>query len=184
MRRKILKAACLLPLTVGLCQCDSLKPKPKGPSPYAMTTRITYTPMARAAMIAHNDTLVLNAYYYGDPTPQAMAKADELHRLSLSDERYGWDVNTKAIKVDGNVDTTLLSDIRGEPQLLVHAYSVQADATQDELIHCKTWIGTVKEAQTRSPLIACELENGDKDSADDIVEADRTSAEAAASRSQ
>lgn len=181
---KILKAACLLPLTVGLCQCDSLKPKPKALSPYALKVRLAYTPMARAAMLDHKDTIVVNAYYYGDPTPQAAAKADTLHRLALSDEKYGWSVDTRLVKVDGNVDTALLPEIRGEPQLLASAYSITTDAARDELVACKTWIGTVKEAQSRAPLIACELETGDKDSADDIVAADHVAADQAAASHQ
>lgn len=178
MLPKILKLACLAPLAVGLCQCDGVKPKAKAPSPYATSVRIAYTPMAHAAMVREKDTLVLNAYYYGEPTPQGLAKADAVQRLGLSDERYGWTIDAHLVHVDGNVDTSLLPYIRGEPQLLVHAYSVKPDATQDELIHCKTWIGTVKESQARPPLIACELENGDKDSADDMFEADEASSSA------
>ena len=177
MIQKSLKVLCLAPLAIGLCQCDGLKSKPKAPSPYAASVRLAYTPMARAAMIANKDTLVVNAYYYGDPTPQSVGKADELHRISLSDERYGWTVDAHEIKIDGNIDTSLLPEIQGAPQLLVHAYSIKPDATQDELLRCKTWIGTVKEAQARAPLIACELEDGDKASADDMVAADRASAD-------
>ncbi len=181
MSSKILKAAGLTALAIGLCQCDGLKPKPKAPSPYAMTVRLVYTPMARAAMIRNADTIVVNAYYYGNPTPQALAKADGLHRLALSDEHYGWTVGANRVAVAGNVDTSLLPEIRGEPQLLLLAYSLTSGAAQDELVHCKSWIGTVKEAQAHPPLVACELETGDKDSADDIVAADRSSAEAAGS---
>lgn len=178
MLNTILKVACLAPLAIGLCQCDGVTPKAKAPSPYATSVRIAYTPMAHAAMVQAKDSIVVNAYYYGDPTPRAASRADELHRLALSDERYGWTKDAHLVQIDGRVDTSLLSEIRGEPQLMVHAYSVRSDAVQDELLHCKTWIGTVKESQARPPLIACELENGDKDSADDLFEADEESSSA------
>ena len=170
MRHKILKAACLAPLALLLCQCDALTSR-KAPSPYASTVTLKFTPMAEAAMKSHNDNIVVAAYYYGDPVPAARARADKLGRLMLGQDRPGWSGNTRRVHLDGTVDTSLLPQIRGEPQMLVSAYSVTQDASSDDLIHCKTWIGTVKMAQAQPPLIGCELENGDKDSADDLAAA-------------
>jgi hypothetical protein len=175
MLRRILTAVCLAPLAAGLWQCNQAKPKPAGPSPYAATVVLKFTPMAQAALVKNKDTLVVNAYYYGDPTPQAAARADRLGRLELADEYDGWANNARRVPVAGHIDTALLPQIRGEPQLLVDVYSVTTIGAQDDLLHCKTWIGTVKMAQARSPVIGCELENGDKDSADDLVPADDAS---------
>ena len=172
MHHTWLKLACLASLPLLLCQCQAEKPKPKGPTPYAATIRIAYTPMALAAMIRNQNTLAVDAYYYGYPTPQALPKADKLGRLALSDERLGWSSDTRRVRFDGNVDTSLLPEIRGEPQLMVGAESLGPDGVSDDLLSCKTWIGTVKTAQARPPLIACELDTGDKASADDIVAAD------------
>ncbi len=180
MLRRLLTAACLVPLATCLWQCD-MGGKPKPPSPYAATVRLVYTPMARAAMLRSKDTLVVNGYYYGNPTPQALKDADDLHRLALLDERDAWPGDVTQVTLTGNIDTSRLSGIRGEPQLLVAAYSVTNINAQDELIHCKTWIGTVKNAQARSPLIACELETGDKESADDLVAADAASSDGSSS---
>ena len=175
MLHRIFKLACLAPLPLLLSQCQVEKPKPKAPTPYAASARLAYTPMALAAMIRTKDTIAVDAYYYGDPTPQALPKADRLGRLALSDERYGWTNDVRRVQFEGNVDTSLLPQIRGEPQLFVDAESLGADGGSDDLIHCKTWIGTVKMAQAKPPLIACELDTGDKDSADDIVAADDAS---------
>lgn len=175
MFRGRLAAACLVPLAVGLWQCDLAKPKPKAPSPYASTVRMAFTPMAQAAMAREKDSFAVIAYYYGDPIPRARKKADTLGRLDLGEERYGWTSNARRVHLDGNLDRSLLPQIRGDVQMLINAYSVTPIGGSDDLIHCKTWIGTVKMAQAQSPLIACELENGDKDSADDLVAADEDS---------
>ncbi len=172
MRHKWLKLAALASLPLLLCQCQAEKPKAKGPTPYAVAVRIAYTPMALAAMIRNKDTLAIDAYYYGDPTPQALAKADTLHRLALGDERYGWPPSTHRVQFNGNVDTSLLPQIRGEPQLLIDAQPLASDGSSVDLVSCRTWIGTVKIAQAKPPLIACELDTGDKASADDILAAD------------
>jgi hypothetical protein len=169
MYRRFLAAACLLPLAAGLWQCDALKPKPKGPSPYAATLLLKFTPMAEAALAREKDTLVVYAYYYGDPTPQGAAKADKLGRLVLSDELDGWAADARRVPLKGNLDTSLLPLTRGEPQVMITAYSITPLGGQDDLLHCKTWVGTVKMAQAQPPVIGCELNNGDKDSADDLV---------------
>jgi len=172
MLHRLLKLACLAPLPLFLWQCHAEKPKPRAPTPYVTTVRIAYTPMALAAMIHNKNTLAVDAHYYGDPTPQALPKADKLGRLALSDERYGWSSDARRVQFDGNIDTSLLPEIRGEPQLMIGAESLGPDGVSDDLMSCKTWIGTVKMAQAKPPLIACELDTGDKDSADDIVAAD------------
>ena len=181
MLRRFLIAAGLVPMAACLWQCDTAKPK--GPSPYAVTVRIAFTPMARAAMDRTKDDIDVNGYYYGDPTPQALAKADALHRLVLLDESASWPGNITHVTLTGNIDTSQLSNIRGEPQLLVTAYSVTDIKAQDELIHCKTWIGTVKNAQARPPLIACELETGDTEDADALIAADAGSSDSSSSSS-
>ena len=161
MHRKILKAACLIPLALLLCQCDMLSPRPKAPSPYAADVTVRFTPMAKAAMAQKKDGFVVLAYYYGDPIAAARAKADNLGRLVLGEKRLGWSGNTRHVHLDGEIDASLLADIRGEPQLLVSVYSVLPDGGSDDLIDCQTWIGTVKMARATPPVIGCELDTGD-----------------------
>jgi len=180
MLRRLLAMACLVPLVAGLGACG--QSRPKAPSPYAWNVRMAFTPMALKEMAKNNDTFAVLAYYYGDPTPQARSvpaanKAiDALGRLIVGEERYGWTANQRRVHLDGNIDTSLLPNIRGDVQVLVSAYSVTKEGASDDLIACKTWIGTIKMAQEKPPLIACELDNGDKDSADDLVAADEASA--------
>ncbi len=173
MTNKILKAACLLPLVVALCQCAPAKPK--GPSPYASSVRMAFTPMAMAALTQAKDSFVVVAYYYGDPTPAAQKNVDDVGRLALGEDRDAWALNTHLVHLAGNIDTSLLSQVRDAPQVLITAHASTPIGGDDDILHCKTWIGTVKNAQEKPPLIACELENGDKDSADDIVAADDAS---------
>ncbi len=185
MRHKVLKLACVAALPLLLCQCEGLKPKT--PSPYASNVRLAFTPMSLADMADKKDTIVVVAYYFGDPLHPGResvsdadrliqgAKVDAVGRFILGEERYGWSLDARRVHLDGNFDKSLLPQIRGPVQMIVTAYSIQPDAASDDLIHCKTWIGTVKMAQERPPLIACELENGDKASADDIVAADTAS---------
>jgi hypothetical protein len=176
MLRNRLKLAALAPLSLLLWQCHAAeKPKATAPSPYAVSVRLAYTPMALAALIREKDTVGVDAYYYGDPKPEAQSKADKLGRLALADELHGWSPDTRRVPFGGNIDTSLLPDLRDEPQLLVSADSIGSDGGSDQLIACKTWIGTVKNAQAKPPLIACELDTGDKDSADAIIAADEAS---------
>jgi len=173
MLRKILKAVCLVPPALMLWQCDAFKPKT--PSPYASTVQLRFTPMAAAAMARAGDGFVVLAYYYGDPTPQARAKADKVGRLMLGEDRAGWSGNTRRVPLAGKVDTSLLPQIRGETQMLVNVYSVTKEGAADDLIVCTSWIGTVKMAQARSPVVGCELETGDSGDAHDLVDSDSRS---------
>jgi len=175
MLRRLLTAACLIPLPLLLCQCDVLKPK--APSPYASNVRLAFTPMSLASMAREKDTIVVVVYYYGDPVPQHREKLDDVGRLILGEERHGWTTDARRIPLDGTFDRSLLPQIRGQVQMIVTAYSILPDAASDDLIHCRTWIGTVKMAQARAPLVACELENNDKNSAEDIVAADDASSQ-------
>ena len=179
MYRRLAIAACLIPLAMGLWQCDILKPK--APSPYASAVVVKFTSMAMASMVHEKDAFVVGAYYYGDPTPAALAKADKMGRLVLGQERVAWSNNTRRVKLPGAIDTSLLPQIRGEPQMMINVYSVTPEGASDELIACKSWIGSVKEAQAKPPVIGCELENGDKDSADDLVAAPEAASGAASS---
>jgi len=180
MFRRLLTLACLAPLAAGLGSCEQAKPK--SPLPYAWNVRMAFTPMALKEMAKDNDTFAVLAYYYGDPTPQARndpkaSKAiDALSRLIVGEERYGWTTDQRRVHLDGQIDTSLLPFTRGDVQVLVTAYSVTKEGASDDLIACKSWIGTIKMAQKEPPLIACELENGDKDSADDLVAADEAGA--------
>ena len=157
---KYLKALCLAPLLVGLCQCDQLKPKAP-PSPYAATVTLKFTAKAEAAMTASGDDLVLLAYYYGEPAPGAEGKTDKVGRVMLGLSRLGWSGNTRRVHLDGRIDTARLPLVRGDPQLLVSIYSITPEKAPDDLIHCKTWMGSVKQARAQPPVIGCELENGD-----------------------
>ena len=172
MRRTVVKLVCLAALPWLLWQCA---PHPKAPAPYASTVRLAFTPKSQAAMARYKDNIAIVAYYYGDPVPQHKEPLDPAGRLILGEERHGWTANARRAPLDGAVDAALLPQIRGPVQMLVTAYSVQPVGASDDIIHCKSWIGTVKEAQERSPLVACEMEDNDTDSADDIVAADEAS---------
>jgi hypothetical protein len=143
--------------------------KPKAPSSYGSTVLLKFTPMAVAAMAREKDTFAVDAYYYGDPTPQAASRADHLHRLPLGEDQYGWSANTRRVHLEGKIDTSLLTDIRGEPQVLISARSITPMGGSDELIDCTTWIGTVKMAQAQPPVVGCALETGDKVDKDDLL---------------
>ena len=173
MAHGYLKAACLAPLVLLLCQCDAFKPK--APSPYASTVTLRFTPMAAATMTHEGDGFVVLAYYYGDPTPHATAKIDKLGRLMIGEDRSGWSGNTRRVHLDGTVDTSLLPQIRGEPQMLINVYSVTKEGAADDLIDCTSWVGTVKMAQAQSPVVGCELENGDAGDAHDLVNSNASS---------
>ena len=186
MRHRVFKLAGLAVLALLLCQCQWL---PKPPSPYASDVRLAFTPTSLASMGRQQDTIVVVAYYWGDPLPQHHetadgvarviqgGKVDAVGRFILGEERYGWTIEARKVHLDGNFDRSLLPQIRGPVQMLVTAYSIQPNGASDDLIHCRTWIGTVKMAQERAPLIACEMNNNDKDSAEDLVAADDASSQ-------
>jgi len=156
--RRLLKVVSLWVLSLVLCHCQAGSTS-RIPSPYAIDFRTKLTPKAQVSLRTSGDSLVVAAYYFGDPKPAFTSQADAVHRLQLQEERFALSGNTRRFHLSGNLDPAKLAEIVGEPKVLINLYSALPVGASDDLIYCHSWIGTVRQARMSPPVIACEFED-------------------------
>lgn len=154
---KLFKTLAILPLALMLSQCDQ-KPAATGPSPYAFDVKLEITPEAAALMKARQSHFVVAAFYFGRPKPETRAQANPQGRIKLGYEQIGLAQGATSAHLSATtVDTSLLSAINGEPQVIVNIFSAGEVGARDDLVRCKTYFGIISTARAQTPVLACDL---------------------------
>lgn len=152
---KYLKALAVLPLMLVLSQCEQ---KPSGPSPYAFDVTLDITPEASAVMKANKSHFVAAAFYFGRAKPETRAKANPQGRIKLGYEQIGLADGATSLHLPvADFDTSLLGDINGEPQVMLHVYSAGAVGARDDLVRCKSYTAYLSTAKAQPPTLKCDL---------------------------
>jgi hypothetical protein len=150
-----------LPLVLALTQCDRIdammKPKAKEPGPYAFDITLKVSPKGEAALKQAPDGLFVDAWYYGQAAPGYRGQADRLNRIYLGDERSNYPATVRRIHLKGEaIDASKLSQTSdGQPMVLL---SVGGGGTLDNPLSCHDYIGQVRHAQQRPPVLYCEFD--------------------------
>jgi len=166
MSARLAYAGALLgSMVLSLSQCDAPepqpKPAPKAPSSYAYQVRLNLSVRAAKAIKAAKDRIDVTALYYGDPRPGHRFATDSLNRIELGDEEAGAAADSHVVSMTGEFDTAKLSQIRGEPQLLISVFSTDPVGNPDTVLACHSWIGLMSEVRHTPPVIDCDLASGD-----------------------
>ena len=155
---------------LGLCQCDGKKNEgidmdiraksyPALDNAMAFDVKVDVTPAALAKLKAAGDMLVVDAAYYGLPTPAAMPRANQLHEIDLGDETVAADPTATRFHVTGALDRSQLKDVQGGlAYVFVNGYSDSKGATQDDLVSCSEYRGSIAQAQVAGTVaLHCDL---------------------------
>ncbi|EGF92502.1 hypothetical protein ABI_09390 [Asticcacaulis biprosthecium C19] len=151
----------LLALT-GCGDSDADKPKGKpwtgAPLPVHEIT-IELDDSAMRALTEANDKLRVTTIYYGLPTAQSAAKANDRHELEMGSHTYVVDRSTKRIKVTGEgVDVTLLADTAdGQIQFKTNAIGVTQANFYHDIIDCSIARGVLTKPQPAPKVMTCSL---------------------------
>ncbi len=162
---KILKIAALVPLVLGLTQCDRvqalLKPKPDKPGPYAFDLVLKLSPKAEAAMKQSRDSFIVAGLYYGDAKPAYRKDADDLNRIHLGEERWGYSGLARKVHMHGEpIDTSKLPETRdGQPYVLITVYTIEPIGDPDDLVSCHQYVGPIRLAQQQTQMLYCQLDS-------------------------
>ena len=153
---KILKILAILPLALVLGNCE--QKTAGGPSPYAFDVKLEITPEADALMKAKSSHFVAAAFYFGRPKPETRAQANANGRIKLGYEQIGLAPGATSFHLAADtIDTSLLGDINGEPQVMLNIFSASEVGARDDLVRCKTYFGIISTARAQSPVLACDI---------------------------
>jgi len=140
-------------VALGLCAALSACSAPKFKSDY--TASVTFTPAALAALKAANETVFLQAYYYGAPTDATKEKANEAGQIELGEDLVTFDPATPSVHVTGNgLDLEHLKSVDGgkvSVELNAHSGTDRAD-----VIKCSTVTAALTDLQAKPATIACD----------------------------
>ncbi len=158
---KFAATAALLPLVLCLNGCDQvqamLKPKPEKPGPYAFDFVIRMSPKSEAVM-KKTPGIFVDAWYFGDAAPAYRAKADQLNRIELGDERWNFSNTTRRVHIEGQpIDTSKLSQTSDG----VARVFLTADINSNDpgyVLTCHSFIGPIRQAQEHPQTLDCQFD--------------------------
>lgn len=154
----IARLCAVLPLVFAVTGCEKPKPKAAPAGTYAFDLMVKLSPKAEAAMKTSPDGFVVDAWYYGDALPAHRDKADQFGRIFLGDENWNFSANARKMHLHGEpIDMDTLAQVRdGQPLVNLTVESVAGNL--DNPLKCHTFIGTVRQAQQKTPVLTCELD--------------------------
>jgi len=146
---RLLRATAALGLCAALCACSA----PKFKSDF--TAQVTFTPAAAAALKAANETVFVEAYYYGAPTDATKDKANEAGQIELGEDLVTFDPAASSVHVAGNgLDQEHLKSVdsgKVNVELSVHSGTDRAD-----VIKCSTATASLTDLQAKPAALTCD----------------------------
>jgi len=171
----------LLPLFALLCACrpapaptDAVQPASAEPAaaapaeaaaPASVTDAngvpafkvyVNLSDRARERLAMPPDTIIVAAYYFGDPIPQALAQANQIGQIDLG--RSQVDLRTAGLATfDGSaMEPAKLSLLQGPPQVNINVYSGRRSSA-DNLLDCDFFQDTLAVAAVSQINLYCKL---------------------------
>jgi len=136
----------------GLCAALAACGRPATRTDY--TVSVTFTPAAVAALKAANESVVLDAYYYGAPTDAMKSKANEAGQIELGQDLTAVDPASPTVHVAGKgilQNDLALTD--GKIDVELRAYS---GTDRENLLKCAPVTAALADLQARPATIACD----------------------------
>jgi hypothetical protein len=143
---------------LALTGCEQPKAKSAPPGTYAFDVMIKLSPKAEAAMKTSPDGFVVDAWYYGIAKPDYRDQADQLNRIFLGDEGWNFSANARKMHLHGEpIDIAKLSQTI-DGQAMVNLTVESAAGHPGNPLNCHAFIGSIREAQKTTPVLACEFD--------------------------
>ncbi len=146
---RFIRPIAALALCATLAACGGPKFKPD------FTVAVTFTPAAMAALKAANETVTLDAYYYGAPTEATKERANEDGQIELGQDLVTVDPANPTVHVTGaGLDQVHLTAVEGSKvSVELRAYS---GTDRANLLKCAPVTAALADLQAKPVTIACD----------------------------
>lgn len=158
-----MKRIRLFPILLLLPACSPAPADPVAaevvgpPSPYAFEVQLTLTQRAAEQLMKSSERVIVDAMYWGVPTPVAASSADEIGQIPLGEDAVEVAPGNAVVKVPGaGFDAGRITSVDGGPQVLVNVYSARK-THEDNLLSCGPYEGPLAKAQEKPVAIECDL---------------------------
>ncbi|MCC7096359.1 MAG: hypothetical protein IT472_04165 [Thermomonas sp.] len=149
---------------VAVANEPAAEPQPTGPaaeiapdSPFAFTVSITLSPAAAQKLAASKETIVISAFHYGDPKPDAPKSAvDDMGQIHLGNQEIELRDAGDAVFDGHAVNTGYLRFVDGDPKVNINVYSGR-HASEDNVLNCDFFDDAIQIAHAKPIAIHCGL---------------------------
>lgn len=109
-----------------------------------------------AELSAKNETIILAAWFYGDPNAEGASEVDEMGLIQLGEERAEVPPAAGPVRINGALDPAKLALIEGGVKVNVNVFSGRK-SSEDNLISCDFIDGPVEDLTAAPTEIFCGL---------------------------
>ena len=102
------------------------------------------------------ESVVVSAFYFGDPSANGQAHADEMGQIWLGNEDVEIDSLDQTVHLKAALDDKGLGWINGAPRVNINIYSAR-HADPNNLLNCEIFEDDIAVAQARAPLLRCVM---------------------------
>lgn len=152
MRRRSTVASAVLLLAA--CACAA----PLATGAQEITVEVSLSPMAAKRLATRSEGIIVDADFYGDPTPAGQAHADQIGRIDLGGGRIALPVGgagTARIP-DASASSDGLRWVNGPVSVNINVYSARLSGP-DNILACDFFDGTLQDALRAPITLRCGL---------------------------
>lgn len=133
-----------------------IAPPPPPAKLSSVQLQLTLTPEAEHALAQANEGVLVDVTYAGDPAPNASVALNELGLVEIGKVTYELDGSGTLSLDKESLDDSRLTQIDGQPQLLVNATSSHRNSSLN-LLSCPFYWDTLSVASGEGVHIACDI---------------------------
>lgn len=150
MFARAFSAACLAAVMAAPAHAED------APS-FGFDLTLTLSEKLLAELTPRGETIIIAAWYYGDPNAAGAPHVDEMEFIQLGDERIEIPPASGPVRVTGGgIDAAKLGYVEGGVKVNVNIFSGRK-SSEDNLISCDFIDGPVAELTAAPTEIACGL---------------------------
>lgn len=140
-------------------------------SPYSFEVNLALTPRAAEMLASRDETVNVAVMYYGEPVSETSPGVDD-HGVEVGLGRDDVEVapqNALVAAPGTGFDSTYISSVQGDPEVLVNVYSSRK-THENNLLDCGIYQGPIAMARKKPVDIKCDLIQGLNEDGDLVVE--------------
>jgi hypothetical protein len=144
-------------LALLLTAAQPLRAQEQKPVIFAFDVEISLSDRAAARLKIRNESIVVSAYYSGDPKPSAGKHTNQIGTIDLGTENVEVIGAAGLVRVTGTkIDIDRLEWVKGPVMVNVNAYSGR-HSSLDNILACDFFDGKLSSAVRKAPLLTCSL---------------------------
>lgn len=121
-----------------------------------ISVKVSLSPNAKAELAKSGETVEIEAIYVGDPTPESSSQSNEMGVIELGKKIEPANEHESATFDDSIIDTSRLSLVVGQPQVMINVRSAKKKLPSN-ILACPFYWESVAVASAGTVEIACML---------------------------